>query len=211
MLFRILRTSNSYIVLTTLLGILFLKSFSLDKTLTLHGKSTSNAATLVNEEFQDAWKLFADAILKQDIKSIKALSTDCIMCTDCFTNTPLEDSLFKKIQKENPDTWYQKLYNDFSFVPVDHFIKEDFDIIFNEKVKLRLLNKSKLIYIDDNHNAKVYAKPCVIGTASLNELDFQEVLLTYIDPTPKFEGSQRAFAFVKIKGQYKFCGFSTIP
>ncbi len=206
-----MRTSKTNIVLIAVLGIIFLMSFSLDKTMALLRNSTASRATLVDEEFQRAWKLFADAILKQDIKSIKALSTDCIMCTDCFTNTPLEDSLFKKFQKENPDTWYQKLYNDFSFVLVDHFIKEDFDIIFNEKVKLRLLNKSKLIYIDDNHNAKVYAKPCVIGTASLNELDFQEVLLTYIDPTPKFEGSQRAFAFVKIKGQYKFCGFSTIP
>lgn len=186
-------------------------SFSIDKKLKRNDESTLETNTLVGDEFQRAWKLFASTVLKQDIKSIKALSTDCIMCSDCVTNTFLEDSLFNKFQNDNPDSWYEKLNNDFRFIPVDRFIKEDLDLIFNKKVKSRLLNKSKLIYIDNNHNAKVYAKPCVIGTTPLNELNFKEVFLMIIDSTFKFEGGTWAFDFVKKNGKYKFCGCSTIP
>jgi hypothetical protein len=68
-----------------------------------------------------------------------------------------------------------------------------------------------LYFADNKHNFKLYDKPCIIGKNKVKDLDCKEVLLTIIDSTPKREGAQLAFAFVKIKGQYKFCGFSTIP
>jgi len=41
--------------------------------------------------------------------------------------------------------------------------------------------------------------------------NIQEVLLTHIEPTPQYEGSQIALQFIETKEGYKFFGYSTIP
>ena len=157
------------------------------------------------------WTKFSKAILNKDLKAFKAMSTECVNCEWCTTNTAKEDTLFEAYKAANEKTWYDKLYTDLCFIPIDKFIGEDYDLIFTDETKSRLLNTSKLYYADNKHNFKLYDKSCIIGKNKVKDLDCKEVLLTTIDSTPKLEGAQFAFAFVKIKGQYKFCGFSTIP
>lgn len=160
---------------------------------------------------KSTWIKFANSVLNKDRKLFKQLSTNCIRCDHCVTNTQTEDSLFDIYRSKNEKTWYDKLYTEFCFIPIDKFINEDLNTIFTDNIKSRLLDTSKLNFVDDNHNGKLYSKPCIIGTTKEIKHDFREVLLLSIDPTPKYEGTQFAFAFVKINGQYKFCGFSTIP
>jgi hypothetical protein len=161
--------------------------------------------------FKLTWNKFAKAVLNKDLKTFKMMSTSCVNCSWCLTNTAKEDTLLEAYKVVNEKTWYDKIYSELSYFSIDKFINEDYDFIFTEEVNARLLNATKLNFIDDNHNAKVYYKPCIIGKVDKTKLDFKEVLLTIVDPSPKYEGAQLAFAFVKIKGQYKFCGFSTIP
>ena len=80
---------------------------------------------------------FANAVLSSDLKKIKQLSTNCIYCTDCITNTPKEDSLFNNFQKKNPNTWYDKLYSDFCYIPINKFLKEGFVIVFDSISKIK--------------------------------------------------------------------------
>ena len=171
----------------------------------------SHISSIDNDSLlKTTWNKFANSVLNKDKKLFKELSTDCIHCSWCVTNTGTEDSLFEIYRSKNENIWYDKLYTELCFIPIDKFIKEDFDMIFIDKIKTRLMDTSKLNFADDNHNAKLYSKPCIIADKRIKP-DFKEVLLLSIDPTPKFEGAQSAFAFVKINGQYKFCGFSTIP
>lgn len=196
----------SILILTILLNSSFTK-----RHLTNSNKTTSIVDTIADQEFNQTWLEFSKAILSQDLELIKSLSSDCILCSDCFVNTPIEDSVFKEFQEKNPDKWYNKLYYELCYISIDKFLTEDLNLIFNEKVKSRLLDKTKIIYADNNHNSKAYSIKCIIGSSQTAQCEFKEVLLTYIDPTPKFEGSQWSFAFVKTNGKYKFCGFSTIP
>jgi len=160
---------------------------------------------------KSTWTKFSNAVLNKDFKSLKFLSTDSILCVWCVTNTQIEDSLFEIFKIKNENIWYEKLYTQFCFISTENFIKEDFEFIFTDKIKTRLLDTTKLNFTDDNHNAKLYLRYGIIGTIQKVKPDFREVLLTSIDPNLNFEGSQFAFAFVKLNGQYKFCGFSTIP
>lgn len=161
--------------------------------------------------FKATWNKFTKAVLSKDLKTFKAMSTNCLNCSWCVTNTAKEDSLFEAYQKVNEKIWYDKLYSEFSYISIDKFINEDYIFIFKSETKSRMQDTSKLYFADDKQNSKLYMKTCIVGVAEEQTLDFKEVFLTIVDSTPKREGAQFTFAFVKIKGQYKFCGFSTIP
>lgn len=199
-----------HIILITTWAVLITLCFS-NSPFTYSHNTIHTTNTTADREFKQVWRTFSKAILNQDLKLIKSLSTDCILCADCVVNTPKEERIFKEFQEKNPDQWYNKLYEEYCYINIDKFIKEDLNIIFNEKVKSILLDKIKIQYNNNNHNAKAYNKTCIVGNIMTTQYTFKEVLLTYMDPTPQFEGSQWAFAFVKKNGKYKFCGFSTIP
>lgn len=74
---------------------------------------------------------------------------------------------------------------------MDVFVKKDMPIVFDERTKRRLFDKSKLGFLEGQKQP--------------------EVLVTIIDPSNQGEGMQAAFAFKKTKGGYLFCGYSTIP
>jgi hypothetical protein len=156
------------------------------------------------------WDKFAKAVLKKDMKLIKSLSTDCIECLFCVTNTRKEDSLFTIYMDQNEKLWFNKLNSELSFIPIDKFISEDFKIIFTKKIEEGLLDSTKLHFAYDNHNASIFSKPCIITTKKEEKLDFREVRVrtTEPDPSTKYEGSSCGFEFVKLNGQYKFCGFN---
>lgn len=193
-------------ILTVLLSLSFTKKHFANSANTSRTKDTT-----ADQEFQQAWEEFSNVILKQDQATLKSLSSECILCTICIDNTLVEDSIFKKFQEENPDQWVDKFYDELCYVSIDKFITEDLNIIFDEKVKSRLLDKTKINFVDNNHHSKPFHKKCFIGKVKTAKCEFKEVLLTHIDPTPQLEGSQWSFEFVKTNGKHKFCGFSTIP
>ena len=163
-----------------------------------------------NRELQDAWSSFAKAVISNDLQTIKRLSTDCVLCTDCLINSPKEDSLFNAYQDNHPNEWYDQFLNN-RYISIQTFIEEDKLTIFDENTLSRLLDESKIIFFNNNHNRKLYAKECIIKSSEPDSANLEEVFITVVDPSEKAEGMQKAFAFIKTKSGYKFCGYSTIP
>ncbi|RZJ57809.1 MAG: hypothetical protein EOO55_02535 [Hymenobacter sp.] len=169
---------------------------------------------LNNPELQRAWAKFSRAVQTNDLPALHQLSAGCIACIDCVTNTPAEATAFETYQKKHPNTWYDTLYGSLGFIPTQAFWQRDGRLIFDAKTKSRLLNSAKLRFAANDHNKAGYVAPCLILPAQAASTHVYEVLLTYIDPYPGGrgeEGMQKAFAFVKTKQGYKFCGYSTIP
>ncbi len=157
------------------------------------------------------WTKFSKAILNKDIKTLKAMSADCINCAWCVTNTTKEDTLYKFEKATNMKAWYNKLYSELCFISIDKFIDEDYELIFTKRTKSRMRNKFNLVYSDITDYQRLIAKTCIIDNPEETKLDVKEVLLIDVESTPKHEGARMAFVFIKIKGQYKFCAFSSIP
>ena len=170
-----------------------------------------NLITQSDKEFEETWRKFANAVLSGDLNKVKQLSTNCIQCTDCVTNTLKEDSLFNDFEKKNPNTWYEKLYSEFSYIPIDKFLKEDLRIIFDSLTETRLLDSSKIRFHDDEVNKGMYDKKCIISSNDLKNAKLLEMFVKVIDPSTETEGMDKAFAFIQTKQGYKFCGYSTIP
>ena len=166
-----------------------------------------------NPELHRAWEQFAHAVRANDLPALRHLSAACIQCTDCVTNTAAEETAFENYKDQHPDTWYDELYGSFSFIPAEAFWRKDGPLIFDTKTKLRLLNRAKLRFAANDHNKAGYVAPCLILPAQAALAHVDEVLLTYLEPYPsgRGEGMQKAFAFVRTKQGYKFCGYSTIP
>mgnify|MGYP004527578237 CR=1 FL=1 len=145
------------------------------------------------KSLEETWQLFATAVIQNDVATIKALSAPKIRCVDCVTNTPKKEAAWKLYQNKNPDTWYDKLYKELADIDAGVFITDDLPIIFDERTKSRLLDKSKLVFLENQQT--------------------QEVLVTIMDPAAKggFEGMQAAFAFEQTRAGYRFRGYSTIP
>ena len=170
-----------------------------------------NRITQSDKQFEETWKIFANAVLSGNLNKVKQLSTNCIECSDCVTNTPKEDSLFNDFEKKNPNTWYEKLYSELSYIPIDKFLKEDFTIIFDSFTKTRLLDSSKIRFHDDEVNKGMYDKKCIISSNDLKNAKLLEMFVKVVDPSTETEGMDKAFAFIQTKQGYKFCGYSTIP
>jgi len=165
-----------------------------------------------DKEFEDAWKVFAKTVLVKDFKTIKYLSAKCIYCTDCPTNTSKEDSLFAIFRKNNPNSWYDKLYEEFSYIPIDRFLKEDFSITFEPVVESRMLDNSKTRYhIVDTINLHLFDKKCITQGSNLKNIKIIEIFVKVVDFSEETEGMSKTFIFIQTKDGYKFCGYSTIP
>ncbi|MCC3158238.1 hypothetical protein LJ737_13400 [Hymenobacter sp. 15J16-1T3B] len=156
-----------------------------------------HASAAANQSLQETWMLFAMAVIKNDVATIKLLSSSKVYCVDCMRNTAKEQAVWEVYENKNPDTWYDKMYGEFAYIDIDKFIKEDLPLVFNQRIKKRLLDKNKLVFTDQ----VLYGGQQNMGT----------VLVTIIDPSDKWEGAQAAFGFVKTKNGYRFCNYSTIP
>jgi hypothetical protein len=167
----------------------------------------------LNPELQRVWKQFAQAIQASNFPALRQLSAACIQCTDCVTNTAPEATAFEAYKDQHPDTWYDQLYGSLGFIPAEVSWRKDAPLIFDAKTKLRLQNPAKLRFAANDHNKAGYVAPCLILPAQAASTHVDEVLVTYLDPYPagQGEGMQKAFAFVRTKQGYKFCGYSTIP
>ena len=170
-------------------------------------KSTAQS----DEEFKKDWITFVNAVLAGDLKTLKGLSSGCIYCTDCVTNSHKEDSLFSDFQNKNPDTWYARLNSEFYYISIDKFLREDLTIVFDSISKSRMLNDSKIRFHNDEANKDLYAKKCIVSGMDLRNVKILEMFVKVVDPSSETEGMDKAFAFIQTKQGYKFCGYSTIP
>ncbi len=162
-------------------------------------------------ELQKVWAAFATAIASKNVATIKAMSTPCVGCVDCLTNTTEEDSKIMAMRHQHPEKWYDMMYGKLCFIDIGRFIRDDLPVILNEETKARLLDESKLHFVDNGHNRGVYDNNCIASVAERKKAVFAEVLVTVMDGGGGSEGMQKAFAFVKTGGSFKFCGYSTIP
>jgi hypothetical protein len=153
----------------------------------------------MNDEFIElgnAWKIFLKAVSSNDIRKIKSLSLEKIRCLACLDNTEEEDKEMTKYMMTEPD-WYEKLYKEKIFIPIDTFCKQDYPIIFSKSF-IKKLQDSETIYTVDHYNDDI----------------IYEVIITTTQPgkiAPGHEGGQHAFQFIKINHDYKFWGIDTIP
>ncbi len=196
---------------TTSIIFVALGLFATTKLLPNNSNRTNSVSESNDSLLTATWNRFATAVLQYDVKAFKALSTDSIRCDECLTNTRTENSLLNDYKINNERTWYNDLYTKLCYISIAKFIQEDYELIFSDQIKSRLLDATKLHFIDNDHNSRLYSRPGIIGKPQKTKPDFKEVLLTTIDSTPTREGAQFAFAFVNVGGQFKFCGFSTIP
>lgn len=178
---------------------------------TFRSTSTMNVVSENDSLIKLTWTKFSKAILNKDLKTFRAMSTDCINCAWCVTNTAKEDTLFKVEKATNKKVWFDKLYSELCFISIDELIDEDYDLIFTKRTKSRMRKKFNLVFSDVTYYQRLIAKTCIIDNPEETKLDVKEVLLIDVESTPKHEGPRMAFAFIKINGQYKFCAFSSIP
>jgi hypothetical protein len=161
-----------------------------------------------NKEFEKAWRIFVNAVLADDFKKTKQLSTNCIDCSICVTNTPEEAAVYDEYWSSHQ---YFKKIDSAKFVSIDKFIREDLKIIFDSTLKSRLKVESKVIFHDYGIVNRTYNERCIISSSDFKKSKLQEAIVSVIDPSPEFEGFQKAFDFILTKQGYKFCGYSTIP
>jgi len=98
------------------------------------------------------------------------------------------------MERTDPD-WYNKLYDDKIYIPIDTFCKQDYPIIFTKELISKLRNSKAGYVVSDFNGQKLY-----------------EVLITATKPSVQFpEGALHTFQFVKTNNAYKFWGIDSIP
>lgn len=98
------------------------------------------------------------------------------------------------------------------YVNTTTFLKQQWGSVFDANTKARLLELRCLRYnLENEQNKSLYQRTCIASPEDFRNANVQEVLVTIIDPYPASEGMQKAFAFIKLRDGYKFCGYSTIP
>ncbi len=149
--------------------------------------------TPVNHDIVNTWKSFLGIIVSNDIDSFKKISAEKIRCFDCVYNTQKEKEEMEEREK-NESNWYEKLYREWIYIPINRFCKEDYPIIFTQYLITRLKTGETQFLI--------------------NKADSFSVLVTTTKPcevSPNHEGQQHMVIFIKEKNEYKFYEIFTIP
>ncbi len=147
-------------------------------------------------ELANAWKTFLKAVSTNNIRELKRLSVGKIRCLACLDNSEDEDKKMDKFKMTEPD-WYEKLYKEKMFIPINKFCKQDYPIIFSNKFIKKLQNSKPAYIVDYIDDDKTYE--VIIATAKPGEL------------FPNHEGVLHLFQFKKTNNGYKFCGIDSVP
>lgn len=140
------------------------------------------------------WTSFLSNLEAKDKVAFKHSSDKTIRCYDCLENTPSEVQQMNLL-RENDALWYDKIYDDFIYIPIDSFIANDYDILFDQKF-IHLLRENETVILNEDKN----------GVA------FVHILVTTTLPTAYFEGGQHIFSFRKHEeGVWKLNEISTVP
>ncbi|WP_061296100.1 hypothetical protein [Leptospira interrogans] len=156
-------------------------------------------------EIQKVWIQFANSILTDDLKETKRLSTNCIYCPECLTNTPEEESQFQ-------DSNYDKLYSDLSYISIDTFLEKDKPLFLNAEIKTKLLNPNNYKIDLEDPIPDQFNRSCILSKEEFNSTKVYAVLVTVQKPTfNSEEGSQMKFTFIRTKKGLRFCEYLSIP
>lgn len=145
------------------------------------------------KEIKAVWYTFLDAVSSKDFAIFKKLSNKKIRCYNCPENTEAEREKIYTLRKTDT-LWYDKLYNDLIYIPVDHFIENDFEIIFTPSF-IKKLKEKKTLYHQN----------------SIDGVDYYEVFVTTLEPKNDHDGGQHNFQFKKVNGKWVFNEIGTIP
>jgi hypothetical protein len=158
-----------------------------------------DAAALAGNEFKELaafWNIFRDATAAGDVPAVKALSCQKIRCLSCVDNTEREEKEMERFMSTEPD-WYEKLYTDKIFIPVETFCAQDLPILLTRKLADRMRNAEPAYHVMIFNGQRVYE--AMIPTAEPGEI------------TPGDEGGLCAFQFIETEQGLKFWGLDTIP
>lgn len=144
-------------------------------------------------EIESTWSGFLEVVEQKDKNGFRKFSSDTIRCYLCLENTEHERKVLQFL-RENDSAWYDKLYDEKIFIPVNKFIEEDFDLFFTDEF-VDILKNNETIY----------------SQREIDAADVYEVLVTTTEPTLDHEGGQHTFQFRKINGGYKLVEISTVP
>ena len=174
-------------------------------------QTRSDASTTSDKKLHLAWSDFRKAIKAKDISALRRLSTDCILCSDCLTNTAEEDAMIDKLKIDNPETWYGSIYDSLSFIPFNKFLKEEYPLVFDSLLRANMYVDALVSFYDSDHNLQRHLHSCIKFNLDLKNPKLREVLVQLSGPSLKHEGATAALAFIETKNTYLFCGYSTIP
>jgi len=144
-------------------------------------------------EISETWNDFLNILESNREKDFIELSSEKIRCYLCLENTDFERKEME-ILRESDSLWYDKIYDDLIYIPIDSFVKKDFDLIFNPEF-VKILKE----------NETIFHKRIIDG------IEYYEVLVTTTKPTSSHEGGQHNFQFKKNNGKWKFNEIGTIP
>ena len=147
----------------------------------------------VAEELPSQWITFLNHLETNDKVAFKKASGKTIYCYDCLENTPAEMEKMN-LMRDTDSLWYDKIYENLVYIPIDSFILNDYDIFFNPKfVQLLKENETLFRYNEESGIERLH------------------IYVTTTPPTAFFEGGQHSFSFTKMNDEWKFTETSTIP
>lgn len=150
-------------------------------------------SSLVENTIEETWKEFLILVQNKDKTAFKEMSNITIRCYLCLENTLAEQKELESKRESDPN-WYDKLYDEDIYIPIDRFVKEDFDLIFNSEFVSILKEKKTVFFKNENEGTELY-----------------EVLVTTTEPSIDHEGGQHNFQFIKKNGKWKLNEIGTIP
>src|SRR5690606_1773929 len=144
-------------------------------------------------EIESTWSGFLVVVEQKDKNGFRNFSGDTIRCYLCLENTEHEQKVLEFLRK-NDSAWYDKLYDEKIFIPINKFIEEDFDLIFTDEF-VDILKRNETIF----------------SQHEMDTTDVYEVLVTTTETSLTHEGGQHTFQFKKIDETYKLTEISTVP
>lgn len=162
--------------------------------LTITAVSCQQEKKASGDDVSVMWASFLSDLTTEDKEAFKDASAETIRCYDCLENTPSEVQ-HMNLLRENDSLWYSKIYDDLIYIPIDSFIANDYDILFNPNF-INILKENETIISSEETNGVTYA----------------HILVTTTLPTAFFEGAQHIFSFVKNEDDvWKLNEIGTIP
>ncbi|WP_164674188.1 hypothetical protein [Maribacter litoralis] len=162
--------------------------------LTITSVSCQQEKRAADDDVTVMWASLLSDLAAEDKEAFKEASAETIRCYDCLENTPSEVQ-HMNLLRENDSLWYSKIYEDLIYIPIDSFIANDYDTLFNPKF-VKILQENETIISSEETNGVTYA----------------HILVTTTLPTAFFEGAQHIFSFVKNEDDvWKLNEIGTIP
>ena len=157
------------------------------------GQNKTTVKRKTENDIEKTWGQFLNTVQTANKQVFKKISNSKINCYYCIENTVIEQEELA-VFRETDTLWYDKIYDDLVYIPIDRFIKDDFDIIFDASF-LKILKEKE----------PKFSKNRIDG------IDYYEILVTTTEPTEFHEGGQHSFQFIEIDGLWKFNEIGTIP